>query len=55
MSGKGWNNIADMTLAIGFSGIGLHDLYQDISFDVGSEYIRRQLCKNAYCVMKCEN
>lgn len=55
VSGKGWNNIADMTLAIGFSGIGLHDLYQDISFDVGSEYIRRQLCKNAYCVMKCEN
>lgn len=49
---RGWENVPDMVLSIGYSSAGLHDLEQDISFDYGSEWYKQYLDNYQYSVLE---
>ena len=48
---RGWENVPDMVMSIGYSSAGLHDLEQDISFDYGSEWYKQYLDDYQYSVL----
>ncbi len=48
---RGWDNVPDMVMSIGYSSAGLHDLNQDISFDYGSEWYKKYLKNYQYSVL----
>ena len=50
ISGKGWNNVADMKLSILFQSGGLIDTKQSIIYSEDSEWIRDTLCSSWYSV-----
>lgn len=43
VSEKGWVNIPDAILAIEYTVSGFRDLHQNVSFEVGSQYIRERI------------
>lgn len=44
---RGWNNVGDMNLAVGWSDGGLKDLFQSISFEKNGDYVRKCLHGNS--------
>lgn len=48
---RGWKNVPDLVMSIGYSSAGLHDLNQDISFDYGSEWYKQFLDNYQYSVL----
>ena len=48
---RGWENVPDMVLSIGYSSAGLHDMNQNISFDYGSEWYKQYLNNYQYSVL----
>lgn len=51
VSERGWENVPDMVLSIGYSFAGLHDLDQEISFDYGSDWYKQYLDSYQYSVL----